>query len=299
MQTRAWADVAVRGRAYQARYFVASREGRVVGTALVLRGSIGRVGLPFAVVERGPVCAEIADIPAVLDALARTALRHGVAHLHVMPYWTGSDALAAERALVTSRFSDSQRADGAHPATLRLEVEGRSDESLFQGKEHAPLRHLWREALRAGAVVRGSDSTHFDAHRTLHAHLMQRQGKRHEASSWYEALATFLGSHPGSGAVFVVEFEGQAVGSVVALRHGSLGLYAYGATSARPLRFSKSVLPLIAAIQWARDQGCAQFDLGGIPAEDDRDPKRASIARFKRLFSRTPVRLTREHARWF
>jgi lipid II:glycine glycyltransferase (peptidoglycan interpeptide bridge formation enzyme) len=51
-------------------------------------------------------------------------------------------------------------------------------------------------------------------------------------------------------------------------------------------------------MRWARDAGCARFDLGGVPLEDDRDPKRNAIARFKHVFDPERVRLVREHAGW-
>jgi lipid II:glycine glycyltransferase (peptidoglycan interpeptide bridge formation enzyme) len=50
-------------------------------------------------------------------------------------------------------------------------------------------------------------------------------------------------------------------------------------------------------VEWARSLGC-DFDLGGVPIEGDTDPKRQSIAQFKRDFAKTRVELIGQHARW-
>ena len=57
-------------------------------------------------------------------------------------------------------------------------------------------------------------------------------------------------------------------------------------------------LPMMAAVRWARDEGCTTFDLGGIPMEGDTDEKRAQIAQFKFDFAKERVSLVRQHARW-
>jgi len=54
----------------------------------------------------------------------------------------------------------------------------------------------------------------------------------------------------------------------------------------------------MAAVRWAREQGCHTFDLGGIPGPEDLEPKRRRIAHLKLDFARTPVRLVPEHARF-
>jgi lipid II:glycine glycyltransferase (peptidoglycan interpeptide bridge formation enzyme) len=87
------------------------------------------------------------------------------------------------------------------------------------------------------------------------------------------------------------------VAAALVIRHGRLVTYAFGASHPAPSRFSKMVPSLVAAIRWCRDLGC-DFDLGGIPMEGDSDPKRASIAQFKRDFAETRVTLVSQHARW-
>jgi hypothetical protein len=309
-QTRAWAPVARRSRPCELRFFVAREGGRIVGSALVQRGRAGPLRLPFAHVERGPVCARTDDVARVLAALVAETRRRGVARLTVMPYWSDESASHAQDALRRARFRDVQTLDGAHAVTLRVDLSAPSDDAVLAGGSRAQLRRLWREALRAGATVRMGEREDMAAHRSLVQERLSAEGKKDRPSSWYDALSGLTSTAwasagagpsppPAAAALFVCEHGGAAVGTAIVLRHGPLATYAQGATSPSRMPFSKSVLPLVAAIRWARAQGCREFDLGGVPVPEDNDPKRLAIAHFKAHFSETRVRLVRAHGRWF
>ena len=299
MQTRPWADVARAGRPCQARYFMVREVGRVLGTALVLRTSAGVIPLPAASVDRGPVCASPADVPRVLAELSRVARRHGIAHLRVMPYWANDEVEGIQRMLADARFQDVQKLDGAHVATLRLDIGGKTGDTMFAEKARDQVRRRFHQAERAGATGRAGARADFEVHRRLSGEVMAAQGKGDKPAAWYDALFTSMLTDPARGALFVCEHEGSVVGTVAVLRNGPLATYAYGATANLPLKFNKTILALREAIRWARDQGCQVFDLGGIAMDGDDDPKRAAITEFKLHFSKTRIRLVREHARWF
>jgi hypothetical protein len=298
-QTRAWEPVACTTRPCRVRYFLARDGERVVGAALVLRASIGPVSLPLAAVDRGPVLADPGDAPRVLDALARAARRRGVVRLVVMPYLVDEAAERVTRALRAARFRDVQAPGGAHTSTVRLELSGKSDEALFAGKAREQVRYAARQAEKGGARARPGTRADFEDHQRLYDEQIGAQGRGAKATAWYEALWSTMLTDPARGAFFVCEHEGRVVGTVVVLRHGRQVTYVYGATSRAPPKLPKTVLPLTLAIKWARDQGADVFDLGGVPPEEDSDPKRLAIAKFKYDFSKTRVKLVREHARWF
>jgi lipid II:glycine glycyltransferase (peptidoglycan interpeptide bridge formation enzyme) len=98
--------------------------------------------------------------------------------------------------------------------------------------------------------------------------------------------------------MFISELDGDLISVIFVARHGSLATCFLSASSPRKLPFTKAVQPLACAISWAKNAGLSTFDLGGIPVESDPDAKRASIAEFKRSFSRTEVTFVHEHARW-
>ena len=299
-QTAAWAKIAVAGRPRVARFFLARVGDRVVGAAVVLRPrALGPLLTPVAIIERGPVCADPADLGPVLDALVRTARRKGVARLVVMPYWAGERAAEAEGALARAGFRDVQELDGAHASTLRLDLAGKDDAALLTGADRKKLRYELKNAERAGATVRRAPMTEMSTLARLDGQLADSQGKSQRKNAWFAAVAAYLTSDETRGALFVCEHEGVPVSAALALRHAKVAVYSAGASILEQRPFSKMAMPLVAAARWARDAGCDAFDLGGIPMEGDADPKRVAIAQFKRDFSKTPVRLVREHARWF
>ncbi len=297
-QSRAWAPVVRAARPCAMRYVIVREQGRVVGTALVGRASVGALPLPFAAIERGPVSAAPEEAGRVALAIARAARRRGVARLTVMPYWADAEAERAARGLRQAGFVDVQAPEGAHASTLRLEITNKTDEALFAGRALGQVRWRKQQAERAGATSRAGTREDFAEHRRLSAQMLAAQGKRDRPAAWYEALWTAMLEGRERGALFVGEHEGRIVGTAVVLRHGPIAVYAYGATRSEPAPFTKSILPLVQAVRWARDQGCRVFDLGGIPSPGDRDPKRVAIAKLKLDFSNVPVALVGEHARW-
>jgi len=131
----------------------------------------------------------------------------------------------------------------------------------------------------------------------MHDALMRAQARRGKGAAWWSALEHFAASE-ARGALFACDHEERVIAACLVLRHGAQATYTLGSAVADRLPFSKAILPLVAAIRWARDAGCATFDLGGVPAPDDRDPKRNAIATFKRDFDAQRVSLAREHALW-
>ena len=298
-QTRAWAPVATAGKPFVPHFFLARREGSVVGVGLVLRTRLGGLPLPIAQVERGPVCATPQDLPDVLAVLHRCCLARGIVRLAVMPYWTDHERAVASGFLRGLGFADCQRFAGRHARTLRLDLTALASGDPFGSSGLAKMRQNIGRATRAGASARLGRREDLAAFRALQVSLLAQEGRKAPASAWYEALGDYFLDESGRGAMFVCEHAGEVVSAIFVTLHGGIATYALGATSGQPLRFSKTVLPMSEAILWARDAGARTFDMGGIPMPGDPDSKRASIAEFKHSYSRTAVSLVHEHVRWF
>ena len=298
-QTRSWARVATAARPFVARYFLARRDGRVVGAALVLRTQALGVALPFAQVERGPVCDDPEQMPDVLESLVGQTRRHGILRLSVMPYWAGDVKLRIEQLLKERGFSDAQSYTGSHVRALRLDLSSLSADAPFAGNEFTKLRKELRRSERAGVTSRRGGEEDVDKFRGMLEQRLRSEGRRTPTKPYYDALKDYFLSHESQRAIFVGEHEGDAVSAIFVTRHGSVAAYAAGASSARELSFSKMVQPMASAVLWAKEQGSATFDFGGMPMQGDTDPKRNSIALFKRSFSRTEIALVHEHVRWF
>jgi lipid II:glycine glycyltransferase (peptidoglycan interpeptide bridge formation enzyme) len=297
-QTRHWAKVATTAKPFAPCYFLARRDGRVVGAALVLRTKVLRaLAMPFAQVERGPVCDDPADLPDVLESLLGQASCHGILRLSVMPYWAGEAKPRVEEILRQHGFVDVQSFGGRHVRSLRLNLASLPADELFAGSALSQVRQNIRRAERAGAIARRGQKKDLNAFRELHGQLLRLEGKRPPAAAWYEALAEYFLSE--RGAMFVCEHQDKVIAAIFLARHGTVATYVMGASSADELRFPKMVLPMASAIAWAKQNGVMSFDLGGIPMEGDADAKRVSIAEFKYSISRTEIDLVHEHVRWF
>ncbi len=297
-QARAWAEVAVAGRNFTPCWFLARRGSRVVGAALVLVArlpGLASLPLPAAIVERGPVVSDLDELRDVLGELRRQARRHGVLRIQTMPYWADAEAERAEQILTEAGFRSTQTMDGAHARTLRVDL-GVPADQLYAGKAGESLRRKIRQASKAGAVARRGSPHDMVSLQALHDAMMGSQGRSQKAETYFRALANVVDDQ---GALFIVEVGGEAVSALFARAHGSIATFVVGATTSKPHDFSKMVPAMDAAIRWAKERGCLIFDLGGIPMEGDADPKRNGIAQFKLDFAKTPVRLVREHARWF
>lgn len=297
-QTRAWADVATAGRPLRARYFLAREGGAVVGAGVLLQPHAAFLGAPLLRLERGPVCDDPERVGEVARALSRAARLRGIGRVHVMPYWAGDDVEPVERALALVRFRSVQELDGAHGCTLRLAIGGKKDADVLAGPERRKLRSELKQAEQKGARVREGSAADVPAFARLHSDLMERQGKGTKPDVFFDRLADRVGGK-GPASLFVCEHEGEAVAAVLTVRHGKQSTFVMGASDASRRPFTKMAPALMAAIRAARDAGCDTFDLGGVPMPEDQDEKRVNIARFKFDFASTPVRLVREHARWF
>lgn len=297
-QTRSWTPVAVASKPVTPYYFLLRKDGHVIGAALVLRARLGGLPLPIAQVERGPVCQRKEDLPEVLDALKACTLRHGIARLSVMPYWT-EEPRVIDSWLEREGFADHQSFAGRHARSLRIDLAEIAVAEPFAAPSLAKVRQAIRRAERAGASARQAQPSDLVAFRRMHEELLRLSGKSLPGEAWYAALADYFFAPASQGAVFVSEFEGEIIAAVLIPRHDGLATYAMGASSGRNFKFPKMILPLAHAIVWAKQVGARSFDLGGIPLEGDTDPKRASIAEFKYGFSHTEISLVHEHVRWF
>jgi len=294
-QTRAWAPVVTAGKPFVSLFFLARREGLVIGAGLVLRTRLGGVPLPVAQLERGPVSATPQDLPEVLSALRRVCLGRGILRLAVMPYWNGEDRAVAAGFLRGLGFEDRQRVTGRHVRALRLNVAGLPPAEPFAGPNFVKLRKELRRAERAGAIARRGQAGDVQAYCDM---VAARDGHALGADVCQAMTEHFL-VHETERAIFVGEAGGEAVSVIFVERHGPIAYFVAGASSAKELTFSKMILPMAAAVLWARQQGSTAFDFGGMPMAGDTDPKRNSIAMFKRSFSRDEIDLVHEHVRYF
>lgn len=150
------------------------------------------------------------------------------------------------------------------PRTVMVSLEGSEEEILARMKQKC--RYNVRLAEKKDVTVRTWDDL-AGFHR-----LMTITGGRdgfgvHSLEYYQKAYALF---HPtGMADILVAEFEGKPLAALMVFALGKRGYYLYGASTDEERNRMPTYLLQWRAMQWARERGCTEYDLWGVPDEDE------------------------------
>jgi lipid II:glycine glycyltransferase (peptidoglycan interpeptide bridge formation enzyme) len=205
---------------------------------------------------------------------------------------------ATERALQTHGF-DPDLYPIQPRRSLVVGLEG--DEDQILGRMHQKTRYNIRLASRKGVRVRPwSDLPGF-------GRLMRETAARDEFGAHVDAYydtAFRLFKPAGMVELLVAEFEGEPLAALMVFAFGARAWYLYGASTDRERNRMPTYLLQWEAMRWARDRGCATYDLWGVPDADlaaleagfeSRSDGLWGVYRFKRGFG---GRLARSIGAW-
>ena len=135
-----------------------------------------------------------------------------------------------------------------------------------------------KSAIKRASKVMAVNHLYFETRRFYE--LYTQTMKRNEAAPEYYFDMRFferLGRITGAP-MFNAIYEGDIIAAVIVLKYGDYAHYFLAGSEAEYRHLNPSNLLLLEAIQWAKEQGCKIFNLGG--AKDE------SHASFKRSFSK-------------
>lgn len=149
------------------------------------------------------------------------------------------------------------------PRTIVIDLEGAEDQILSRMK--SKTRYNIRLAEKKGVLVQ--EITSVDPFYDL---LQNTSGRAafgiHTREYYREAFQIF---HPrGECAIFMAEFQGMPLASIMVFRHGERSWYFYGASSDQHRELMPTYLIQWEAMRWAKDHGCVSYDLWGVPDEE-------------------------------
>jgi peptidoglycan pentaglycine glycine transferase (the first glycine) len=150
------------------------------------------------------------------------------------------------------------------PRTIIVDLQGEEDDLLARMKQKT--RYNIRLALKKNVIVRSSSNLE------LFSDLMEITGERNEFgvhSQEYYRRAFDLFYPRGECQLLVAEFNHQPLAAIMVFLHGKRAWYFYGASTNLQRQRMPTYLLQWEAIRWARAQGCSQYDLWGIPDEDE------------------------------
>jgi lipid II:glycine glycyltransferase (peptidoglycan interpeptide bridge formation enzyme) len=147
-------------------------------------------------------------------------------------------------------------------STIEVDITGSEDEILGGMKQKC--RYNIRLAEKKEIIVRESGNVN------EFYELMQETGGRdgfEVHSREYYKTAYHLAKTADMMTLFVAEYDGAPLASLMVFAVGSRSWYLYGASSDRERNRMPAYLLQWKAIQWAKEKGCKTYDLWGIPDE--------------------------------
>lgn len=141
------------------------------------------------------------------------------------------------------------------------------DDDAMLKRMHQKTRYNVRLAMRRGVEVeqRQADEESLQQYYQL---MLDTADRNDFSIHSYEYYADFM-KVMGDDTYFVfAKWDGHLSAVVIAAAFGHEAVYMYGASSTEHRAHGAAFLLQFEAMRWARERGCATYDLWGIPVED-------------------------------
>ncbi len=316
LQTPAWAAAKPEWRAESLGW---TRDGQVVGAALVLYRQLPKVRRYLAYLPEGPVLDwDTDDLAAWLDPMVAHLKAKGAFGVRIGPpvitrRWSAAqvkqgiadeavrrlDDLAplernATGARVVAQLQElgwrPQATEGGFAAgqprhNFWIPLAGRTEDDVLKGMNQQWRRNI-KKATKEGVEVTSSGSTatptELEEFHTLYVHTAQRDGFTPRPLGYFRTMIDALGAEdPERIRLWFARHQSDLVAATIAIRVGTHAWYSYGASSTekREVRGSN-------AVQWAMicgalAAGAEVYDLRGITDTLDADDPHVGLIQFK------------------
>lgn len=223
------------------------------------------LGFKVAYIPRGPVSAsgpviDHPDWPGLLNELDEFCQDQRVVFLKLEPDLWEQELDGRSQPFPDFSFSSHSIQP---PRTLVLSLEETEEQILARMK--SKTRYNIRLAAKKGVTAREIKSLgpFYD--------LLQGTSDRADfgihTREYYQRTYQIFGPS-GACAVFLAEFEGIPLASIMVFRFGDRSWYFYGASSNQHRELMPTYLVQWEAMRWAKEQGCKTYDLWGVPDQD-------------------------------
>jgi lipid II:glycine glycyltransferase (peptidoglycan interpeptide bridge formation enzyme) len=150
------------------------------------------------------------------------------------------------------------------PRTIIIDIKGSEDEILSRMKQKT--RYNIRLAQKKGVTVRPWDDLE-----SFHEMMLLtggRDGFGVHSLEYYQRAYDLL--HPKQmGELLLAEFEGHPLAALFVARNGNRAYYLYGASTDEERNRMPTYLLQWEAMKWAKACGCEEYDLWGVPDEEE------------------------------
>lgn len=273
---------------YRPWYFFVADADRWRMVSLCAARSIPGTRKVFCELTRGPVADDPATLREFLPVLVDALRRQRAAVIRIKPLW------AAEPLADWLRASGWQpRHDESHHT---LEIDLRQSIADIPQQFKATVRYEIRRAQKIGVEVSpATTDAEFAEWFALYERMCAGKGVGLPNPRFHRAQWDTWLKLQRLGVLLVARYEGRLLAGSVVMRDAHRCVYFYGASVERiagvplgePLQWH--------AIQWAKRQGCAVYDLGGYHPHLPADSPLLGVDRFKLGFAHQPVEYLPAH----
>jgi len=150
------------------------------------------------------------------------------------------------------------------PRTIIIDIRGTEEEILARMKQKT--RYNIRLAEKKGVTVRAWDDV--EAFHKMMLVTGGRDGFGVHSLEYYKRAYEHL-QPKGLGDILVAEYEGKPLAALFVARNGNRAYYLYGASTDEERNRMPTYLLQWEAMKWAKARGCGEYDLWGVPDEDE------------------------------
>lgn len=150
------------------------------------------------------------------------------------------------------------------PRTIIINI--KNDEDSILAKMKQKTRYNIRLAEKKGVTVRAWDDIE-----SFHKMMLAtggRDGFGVHSLEYYKRAHELL-QPKGLGEILVAEYEGKPLAALFVARNGNRAYYLYGASTDEERNRMPTYLLQWEAMKWAKARGCEEYDLWGVPDENE------------------------------
>jgi lipid II:glycine glycyltransferase (peptidoglycan interpeptide bridge formation enzyme) len=216
------------------------------------------LGLTIAYIPKGPLGENWSNL--LPEIIAQCRKRHAIA-IYIEPDQWQEDKVLPDQTLpgfILSEVSIQPR------RTITISLDGTEEDWLARMKQKT--RYNIRLAEKKDVhIVQSDDLETF-------SQLMQTTGARDEfgvhPGSYYRRVYELF--HPsGACELFLATYQDQPLAAIMVFKKGKRAWYFYGASNNQERNRMPTYLLQWEAMRWAAQAGCSEYDLWGVPDQDE------------------------------
>jgi peptidoglycan pentaglycine glycine transferase (the first glycine) len=182
--------------------------------------------------------------------------------------WLIPEKIVPPRAIVAGQLFQNHWSFSPHniqpPRTIVIDIS--DSEEVILGRMKQKTRYNIRLAEKKGVTVRAWDDIE-----SFHQMMLltgKRDGFGIHSCEYYQRAYDLL--HPKQmGELLLAEYEGKPLAALFMARNGIRSFYLYGASTDEERNRMPTYLLQWEAMKWAKAGGCEEYDLWGVPDEEE------------------------------